>query len=132
MGEEIIAFGDIENEKLQFHCYKDPFFSKDIDIDNILIFNKISSCEKKYKYFIAYTDVDYKIVDVDYTDVDIAYTDVDYKIKRFSIILPKTSAYEQSYDSETKWMHFLIEDKELLKKQRYFNKVSELQTIKHF
>ena len=113
MGEEIIAFGDIENEKLKFHCYKDPFFSKDIDIDNILIFNKISSCEKKYKYFIAYTDVD-------------------YKIKRFSIILPKTSAYEQSYDSETKWMHFLIEDKELLKKQRYFNKVSELQTIKFF
>ena len=28
----------------------------------------------------------------------------------------KTSAYVKSYDGQTKWMHFLIEDDELLEK----------------
>ena len=31
-------------------------------------------------------------------------------------MLPKTSAYVNSYDRQTKWMYFLIEDNELLKK----------------
>ena len=31
-------------------------------------------------------------------------------------MLPKTSAYVKSHDGETKWMHFLIEDNELLEK----------------
>ena len=31
-------------------------------------------------------------------------------------MLPKTSAYAKNYDGETKWMYFLIEDDDLLKK----------------
>ena len=31
-------------------------------------------------------------------------------------MLPKTNAYVKSYDGQTKWMHFLIEDDDLLKK----------------
>ena len=31
-------------------------------------------------------------------------------------MLPKTSAYVKSYDGQTKWMYFLIEDNDLLKK----------------
>ena len=38
--------------------------------------------EKNYKYFIGYEDDD-------------------YKMKRLSIILPKTKAYVKNYDSET-------------------------------
>ena len=38
----------------------------------------------------------------------------DYKVKPFSIVLPKISAYVKSYDDETKWMYFLIEDDRLL------------------
>ena len=30
-------------------------------------------------------------------------------------MLPKTSAYVKSYDGETEWMYFLIEDDDLLK-----------------
>ena len=30
-------------------------------------------------------------------------------------MLPKTSAYVKSYDGQTKWMYFLIEDGDLLK-----------------
>ena len=80
-------------------------FLNDVHIDNILISNKIPNDERKYKYFIGYLDY--------------------YKIKSFSIILPKTSAYAKSYDGGIKWMYFLIEDEELLKKYNdIWNKVS--------
>ena len=59
---------------------------------NILAFG-----EKSYKYFIGYL-----------------YND--YKFKPLHIMLPKTSAYVKSYDGQTKWMYFLIEDKNLLEK----------------
>ena len=81
--------------KNKFHCYKNPIFLDDVDIDNIFISKKISTSEKNYKYFIGYTD--------------------DHKIKPFSIILPKMSTYIKSYDGGIKWMYFLIEDKELFK-----------------
>ena len=32
------------------------------------------------------------------------------------IMLPKTSAHVQTYDGQTKWMYFLIEDDKLLEK----------------
>ena len=38
--------------------------------------------------------------------------DDDYKIKPFSIILPKKSAHVKIYGDEPKWIHFLIEDDE--------------------
>ena len=31
-------------------------------------------------------------------------------------MLPKTSAYVKSYDGQTKWMYFLVEDHDLLEK----------------
>ena len=40
----------------------------------------------------------------------------DEKVKPLHIILPKTRAYIQSYDRQTKWMYFLIEDDDLLEK----------------
>ena len=39
-----------------------------------------------------------------------------YKVKPLHIMLPKTSAYVKSYDGQTKWMCFLIEDDDLLEK----------------
>ena len=40
----------------------------------------------------------------------------DYEIKLLHIILPKTSTYVKSYDCQTKWMYFLVEDDDLLEK----------------
>ena len=34
----------------------------------------------------------------------------DNKAKPLHIMLPKTSAYVKSYDGQTKWVYFLIED----------------------
>ena len=40
----------------------------------------------------------------------------DHKVKPLHKILPKASTYIKIYDGETKWMYFLIEDDDLLKK----------------
>ena len=37
----------------------------------------------------------------------------DHKVKPLHIMLPKTSAYVKSYDGQTKWMYFFIEDDDL-------------------
>ena len=57
-------------------------------------------------------------------------------------MLPKTSAYVKSYDRQTKWMYFLIEDDDLLKKSNTIwdkvsadikkNLIASLSIIKHF
>ena len=70
---------------------------KNVDIEKVLVSNKISFGEKSCKYFVGYL-----------------YND--NKVKLLHIMLPKTSAYVKSYDGQTKWMYFLIEDDDLLKK----------------
>lgn len=75
---------------------KFPILIDNADVDIILIYNKISFCEKKnYKYFVGYKD--------DY-----------YKINPLSIILPQINSYAKCYDDETKRIHFSIKDGELL------------------
>ena len=48
----------------------------------------------------------------------------DDKVESLNTMLPKTSAYVKRYDSQTKWMYFLIEDDELLEKCKIWDKVS--------
>ena len=99
MGKEIITFDDVEYLilNIKFCLHKSPIFKKDVDIEKVLICNKISSGKKSYKYFIGYL-----------------YSN--YKVKPLHIMLPKTSVYVQSYDGKTKWMYFFIEDDDLLEK----------------
>ena len=63
----------------------------DVDIEKVLVSNK------NYKYYIGYL-----------------YNG--NKVKSLDIMLPKTIAYVKSYDGQTKWMYFLIEDDYLLEK----------------
>ena len=46
-GKEILTFGNIEIEKSKFYHYKNPVFLRDIDIEKVLVCNKISFTEKK-------------------------------------------------------------------------------------
>ena len=49
----------------------------------------------------------------------------DHKVKPLHIMLPKTSPYVKSYDGQTKWVYFSIEDDDLWKKYNaIWNKVS--------
>ena len=64
---------------------------KDVDTEKVLVSNKISFGEKKYKYFISYLCND-------------------DKVKLLNIMLPKTSSYIKCCDRKSKCMYFLIED----------------------
>ena len=90
MGKEILTFRNIE-------------IFKDLDIEKVLVSNKISLGEKNYKYFIGNLHND-------------------HKVKPLHMMLPKTSAYLKRYDGQTKWMYFLIEDDKLLEK---YNTISD-------
>ena len=97
VAKEILTFGDIEIEENKFDCNKISVHLRDVDIEKVLLSNKISFGEKNYKYFIGYL-----------------YND--HKVKPLHIMLPKTSAYVRSYDGQTKWMYFLIENDDFSKK----------------
>ena len=46
----------------------------------------------------------------------IDYLHNNYKVKPLHIMPPKMGTYVQCYDGQIKWMYFLIEDNDLLKK----------------
>ena len=81
-GKETITSGNVEIEKYKFHHYKNPILLNDADIDNIFISKDISSTKKNLKCFFRYLD--------------------GYKIKPFSIIPQKKSAYLKGYDVRAK------------------------------
>ena len=60
-----IMFGDNEIEKCKFNCWKYQIFW-DLNINNILISNKISSGNKYYEYFIGHMNDDFWYMDDDY------------------------------------------------------------------
>ena len=63
----------------------------DVDIEKVLVSNKISFGVENYKYFIDYF-----------------YNG--NKLKPLNIMLPKASAYLQDFDGQSKWIYVLIED----------------------
>ena len=56
MEKTIIKFGDIEIEKLKFHQHKSPILINNIDINKILVSNKVSFGKRLFKYFIGFKD----------------------------------------------------------------------------
>ena len=83
MGRENLTFGDIEIEKNDFYCNKNPFFLRNVCFEKVLVSNKISFCEKNCKYFIGYLNND-------------------NRVKPLHIMLPKTSAFVKRYERQTK------------------------------
>ena len=54
--EKVIPFGDTEIEKHKFYCHKNPILIDDLDINKIIVSNKVSFRKKGFKYFIGYKD----------------------------------------------------------------------------
>ena len=53
MGKEILTYGDIETEKNKLLATIIlPFFRKDVDIEKVLVCNKISIGKKYCKYWL--------------------------------------------------------------------------------
>ena len=56
MEKIIIKFADIELEKQKFYQHKRPTLIKNIDINKIVVSNKVSFSKKGFKYFTSYKD----------------------------------------------------------------------------
>ena len=52
----VIKFGDIEIEKQRFYQHKRPTSKINIDINKIVVSNKVSFGKKFFKYFIGCKD----------------------------------------------------------------------------
>ena len=76
-------------KKKNFTAIRLLFFLKTVDIESVLVCNKISFGEKNYKCFIGYL-----------------YNG--NKVKPLHIMVPKTSAYVKGYDGQTKGCIFLL------------------------
>ena len=89
----------IKKNKTNFIAIRLLFFlgGGDVDIEKIIVSNKISFGEKNCRYFIGYLHND-------------------NTVKLLDIMLPKISAHAKNYDGQTKWMYFVIEDDDLLEK----------------
>ena len=51
-----IKFCDTDIEKQDFHKRKSPILINNLDINRIMVYNKISFIKKGFKYFIGYKD----------------------------------------------------------------------------
>ena len=100
MKKAIIKLGDIEIEKQKFHQHKSSITIKSLDINEIVVSNKVSFNKKGFKYFIGYKDA---------------------KIKLLCEFLPKMSTYRWDFN-KTKYMPFLIKNDESLEK---YNEILE-------
>ena len=74
----IIKFSNIEIEKQKFHQHKRPISIKNININDIVAFNKPSFGKNDFKYFIGYEDAK--------------------KNRPLCIFLPRISAYRKAFD----------------------------------
>ena len=95
MQKTVIKPGDIEMQKQKFHQHKGPISIKNVDINKIVVSNKVSFSKKGFKYSIVYKDAK--------------------KIRPLCIFPPKMSAYRRDFD-ETKYISFLRKDDESLEK----------------
>ena len=56
MKKKIIKFREFEIQKQKCHQHKGPISIKNLDIDKIVVSNKVSFGKKGFKYFIGHKD----------------------------------------------------------------------------
>ena len=56
MGKKIIKFNDTEIKKYKFHQHTSPILINNIDINKIVVSNKVPFNKRDFKYFIGYKD----------------------------------------------------------------------------
>ena len=56
MEKTYVKFDDIEIENQKFRQHKTPISIENIDINKIVVSNKVSFGKKGFKYFIGYKD----------------------------------------------------------------------------
>ena len=80
-----IKFSDTEIQNHKFNQHKSPVSINNIDINKIMVSNKVSFCKKGFKYFIGYKN--------------------GKKVRPLCILLPKMSVYRRDFN-EPKYVFF--------------------------
>ena len=86
-----------------------PYLTNNIDIDKIVVSDKVSLGKKVAKHFIGYKD--------------------GKKVRPLCILLPNIGAYRRNFD-ETIYVSFLTKDDEALEKIIKFGKMSAIASKK--
>ena len=91
-GQKNIKFDDTIIDEYEFHWYKSPISLNDIDINNIVVPNKLLFGKQDFEYFVGYKDSE--------------------KIVPLCIFHPQMVIlviYKRNFD-ENRWIYFLIKE----------------------
>ena len=91
----IIKFDDTEIKKYNFHRNESPILISDIDINEIVVSNKLPFGKEDFRYFIGYK--------------------YDRKFWHVCIFFLREIAYRTDFD-ETECMHFMIKEEKIFDK----------------
>ena len=109
-----LIFGDIEVSKKEFYESKEGTKLSSVDINNIVVNNKLKGNNDTSKYFIGY-----------FNDVDSATP--------LCLILSQMSGYIKYFENGGKNMSFKIEDESVyVKYNQIWNKIKELLEVKFY
>ena len=109
-----LVFNDVEVSKKDFYNGKKAIPLNLVDINSIVVSNKVKNNSETSKYFIGYLN-----------DID--------EISPLCIILPQMSGYIKYFENGGKNMSFKIEDDDAyVKYSQIWNKIKELLGVKFY
>ena len=97
--EKRLKFNNIKLNKKEFHEYKEPIGLLSVDVDQIVVSNKLKHNNEGFKYIIGYQEGGI--------------------VKPLRIILPQMSGYIKYFENGGKNMSFLIKDNEVCDEYQY-------------
>ena len=111
MSEKTLKFDNIRVNKKEFHKSKQPIDLDLVNVDQIVIFEKLEHSDDGFKYFIGYKEGEI--------------------VKPLCIILPQMSVYIKSFENRSKNMCFMIKNDDVLNKyEEIWDKVKNTLKIK--
>ena len=111
---ETLIFNDVEMTKKDFYGAKKAIPLNLVDINNIVVSNKVKNNNETSKYFIGYLN-----------DID--------DVSPLCIILPQMDGYIKYFENGGKNMSFKFEDDEVyIKYNQIWNKTKELLGVKFY
>ena len=111
MSEKTLKFNNVTLNKKQFHKSKQPIDIKSVNVDQIVVSDRLKHSDDGFKYFIGYQE--------------------DEIVKLLCIILPQMSGYIKYFEKGGKNMSFMVKDDNVFDKyNKMWDKIKEKVNIK--
>ena len=110
MSEKTLKFNNVTLNKKQFHKSKQPIDIKSVNVDQIVVSDRLKHSDDGFKYFIGYQE--------------------DEIVKLLCIILPQMSGYIKYFEKGGKNMSFMVKDDNVFDKyNKMWDKIKEKVNI---